>query len=315
MVTQGMGSMTPGQLGTYLKGYFNRTQQITDLNIQKTGILTGVFPVRPLSIPVLEVRYRQGVPGRMNVALDAPVEDSSWTYRSAEKNLTWDKFSFSVTDAATDMIQVNNMAADGVRDASTYFANIRDYKMITELKAKNNTNNTHSASAVWSDAAADVEGDIVQAIEGIVQRTGVSPASVKFGVLYQSKVLRGIEQLSLIHNVQMSLKDYMTKTFGINFYPYTPYMDPDANKYMDIKEKTSSDALGTSALVFVEGPMTMDCGQYTPQGIPMFETTRIHDVGYKTTMRHSFGCMAVPRYDDSAYTTPLIYEITNASSA
>lgn len=315
MVTYGQGSMTPGQLGTYLKGYFQRTQQITDLSIQKAGILTGVFPTQNLSIPKLEVRYTQGVPGRMNVALDAPVEDSRWTYRYKDKDLTYDKFSFAVTDAATDMVQVDNMAADGVRSGNTFFANVRDFRMITELKAKNNSSCTHGAAAVWSDAAADVEGDIVRGLEGIVQRSGVNPATTQFGLLYQSKVMRGIDQLALIKNVQQTLKSYLGSVFNLSFYPYTPYMDPDGNKYLDVKELTDSDALGTSALLFVEGPQTMMCGQYAPKGVPMFETTRVHDVGYKTTLRHSFGCLAVPRYDDTTYTTPLVYEITAASSS
>jgi hypothetical protein len=315
MVTYGQGSMTPGQLGTYLKGYFQRSAQVTDLSIQKAGILTGVFPTRNLSIPKLEVRYTQGVPGRMNVALDAPVEDSRWSYRYKDKDLTYDKFSFSVTDAATDMVQVDNMAADGVRSGNQFFANVRDFRMVTELLAKVNASNTHAAAAVWSDAAADVEGDIVRGLEGIVQRTGINPATTKFGLLYQSKVMRGIDQLALIKNVQQTLKSYLGSVFNLGFYPYTPYMDPDGNKYLDVKELTSSDALLTNALIFVEGPQTMECGQYAPNGVPMFETTRVHDVGYKTTLRHSFGCLAVPRYDDTTYTTPLLYKITAASSA
>ena len=98
----------------------------------------------------------------------------------------------------------------------------------------------------------------------------------------------------------------------MNFYPYTPYMNAAGSQYIDVKDDTSSDALGTSALLFVEGPLTMKCGNYSTT--VMNETSRIHDVGYKTTLRHSFGCLAVPLYDNSTYTTPLIHEITAVST-
>ncbi len=306
-----MGSMNIGNLGTYLKGYFQRSMEVFDMGVQQKGFLGGVFPVETLSIPKIELRWQAGVAGRMNVALDAPVEDSRWEMKETSAELTWDKFAFTVTDSATDAIAVNNMAATGMKSAADYFAALRDYRIITELRAKNNTNCTHDADTVWTDSAANVEEDIVTAIQGIVDYSGgLNPETAQFGVIYPAKAMMGLDSLGLIGNVQMTIKEYLKKTWDITFYPYSPAKFGSAGStIIDVKNEGSSDALSTNAVVFVKGMDTMKCGQYRGSGIKMVETTRIHDVGYKTTLRHSFGCLARPLYDDTTFTTPLIYEI------
>jgi len=312
-----MGSMNIGNLGTYLKGYFNRSMEVFDMGVQQAGFLGGVFPVRNLEIPKIELRWQAGVAGRMNVALDAPVEDSRWEMKETSKELTWDKFSFSITDSATDAIAVNNMAATGMRNAAKYFAALRDYRIITELKAKHNSNCTAAADAYWTADTAQVESDIVTAIQTMVDYSGgLNPETARFGVIYPAKAMMGLDSLGLIGNVQMTVKEYLKKTWNMNFYPYSPWKTgTGGDEYIDVKNDTSSDALGTSALVFVEGEDTLVCGQYRGSGIKLVETTRIHDVGYKTTLRNSFGCLAKPLYDDTTFTTPLIYEISNVTSS
>ena len=311
-----MGSMNIGNLGTFLRGYFERNRTVYEMGVQKMGFLGGVFPTRTLSIPKIELRWQAGVAGRMNVALDAPVEDSRWEMKETSKELTWDKFAFTITDSATDAIAVNNMLTTGIRNSASYFAALRDYRIITELRAKNNTNCTHNADAVWTDSAAQVEEDIIQAIQGIVQYSGgLNPETARFGVIYPAKAMMGLDALGLIGNVQMTVKEYLKKTWNISFYPYSPAkFGSDGAEVVDVKNDTSSDALSTNAVVFVEGADTLECGQYYGSGIKMSETTRIHDVGYKTTLRHSFGCLAKPLYDDTTYTTPLIYEIGSVTT-
>ncbi len=311
-----MGSMNIGNLGTFLRGYFEKNRTVYEMGVQKMGFLGGVFPTRTLSIPKIELRWQAGVAGRMNVALDAPVEDSRWEMKETSKELTWDKFAFTITDSATDAIAVNNMLRTGIKNSANYFAALRDYRIIEELRAKNNTHCTHNADVVWTDSAAQVEEDIIQAIQGIVQYSGgLNPETATFGVIYPAKAMMGLDALGLIGNVQMTVKEYLKKTWNIKFYPYSPAkFGSDGAEVVDVKNDTSSDALGTNAVVFVEGGDTLECGQYYGNGIKMSETTRIHDVGYKTTLRHSFGCLAKPLYDDINFTTPLIYEIGNVTT-
>ena len=106
-----MGSMNIEQLGTYLRGYFEKNREVFFMGVQQMGFLGKVFPVRTLSTPKMELRWQSGVAGRMNVALDAPVEDSRWSMDETSKELTWDKFAFTITDSATDAIERN----DGLR--------------------------------------------------------------------------------------------------------------------------------------------------------------------------------------------------------
>ena len=312
MAANTMGSMTVDQLGTFVKTYTKKSMEVIRQGIDNSGLLGGAFPTSTLSTPKLEVRWTHGNPGRMNVALDAPVEQTNWAYKATSKDLTFDKFSFMVTDSATDMIAAGNMAADGIRYAMKFFADVEDYQKVTELKAKNNSNCTAAAGGYWNGDTADMEGDIIGGIETVVKYSGIKPDKVQWGVLYPSKVLKGVEQLDLIHNVQQNIKTYLKSVFPIEFYAYTPPMNAAGSQYIDVLNNTSSDALGTSALLFVKGQDTMKSGTYSVQ--TMTETTRIHDVGYVTTLRHSSASLAIPLYDDSTYTTPLIYEITAVSA-
>lgn len=313
-----MGSMNIGQLGTYLRGYFEKNRDVFFMGVQNAGFLGKVFPVRTLSTPKIELRWQSGVAGRMNVALDAPVEDSRWEMADTSKELTWDKFAFTITDSAVDAVARNTMFRDGINNAARYFASLRDYRIITELRAKNNSNCTADADTYWTSESAKVESDIVTGIQKMVDYSGgvLNPESATLGLIYPAKAMMGLTSLGLIGNVQMTVKDYLKKTWNINFYPYSPAkFGMEGTETVDVKNDTPSDALSTTAVLFVEGGDVLDCGQYFGNGIQMSETTRIHDVGWKTTLRHSFGCMAKPLYDNTTYTTPMIYEITNVTSS
>lgn len=315
MVVDRMGQMNVAQLGTYLRMYLNKAVPVMPIAISQTGYMAGLFPVETLSVPKLEYRGQAGVPGRMNVALDTPVEDSKWEVTYHSKEMKWDKFAFSVTDAATDAVQVNSLAADGMRCAVEYFAALRDYKIITELKAKNSTSCTATAAALWTLPAADIVGEVTTGISKICEVAKINPDKTQFNVLYPAKCMAGLNQLGLIGNVQQTIKGYLQNVFNINFIGYAPWhTGVTGEEIMDVKHLTDSDALGTSALIFVGGPKTLKCGQYLGNGITLNETTRIHDVGYKTTLRNSFDCMAIPYFDETTETTPLVYELGTVST-
>jgi hypothetical protein len=289
MVDDRMGQMNVAQLGTYLRQYLNRAVPVMDIGIGQTGIMAGLFPVENLTVPKIVIRGQAGVPGRMDVALDTPVEDSKWEMTEHSKGMKWDKFAFSVTDAATDAIQVNNLAAQGMRNGIDFFAALRDYRIVTELKAKNSTNCTATADSYWYNSDANVEGEIVTAISEIADHAKINPENTQFNVLYPAKCFAGINQLGLIHNVQTSIKSYLQQAFKINFIGYAPWFSGvDGAEIIDVKHETDSDALGSSAL--------------------------IHDVGYKTTLRNSFGCMAIPKFDETTETTPLVYELAGVTA-
>ena len=49
-----MGSMNIGNLGTFLRGYFERNRTVYKMGVQKMGVLGGVFTTRTLSIPKIK---------------------------------------------------------------------------------------------------------------------------------------------------------------------------------------------------------------------------------------------------------------------
>lgn len=317
MAEVNVGTMSVKQLGKYIQGWGTAGAQVIDVNMQAGNMLENAFPAEMCEIERLEFFVTHGNPGRMGVALSGAVDSTNWTYDQKTKDLDWDKFQYMVSDDAKTRIKIDRIAADGNAAALRYFGAVRLYEIITALKAGNNSNCTSAADAYWNAAAGNAEKDIMAAVEGIVQYSGIDLARATFGVLYPSKVMRGLKELDLIHNQTQRLEKYLKEMFagesgGINFYPFTPFKDADGNSYIDVKNQTSSDALSTSALVFVEGPNTLRAGKYVGKGIPMSETTRRHDEGWITTLRHCYGCKVVPMYHAS--TSPLIYEITSVSA-
>lgn len=305
------GAMTIGQLEKYLVGYAQQGLELIKTDLQTVCPIEAAVPSTQTNIPKISFFVTHGTPGQMDVVLDAPPVLSRWNYKEVSKDMLIQKYSYQVLDSARAAIAVDDMAVTGTQNAMAYFANIHAYKIIKELRAKNT--NTHGASAYWNVSTGNPEGDIVTAIESIMSKTGINPATTTFGVVFPSKVMSGINQLDLLGNVQQNVKDYLSQAWNINWYPFTPYMDADGNTYLDIEEHTSSDSLSTTAVVFAEGLNTIKGKTYVPpNGVPMSETTRLHDSGFITTLRHSYECLAVPRYNAS--TTPLIYEITGVSA-
>jgi hypothetical protein len=310
-MTVDMGAMTVAQLEQYIKGWAQKSLEVIDLDMQTVSPLDRAFPSKTVEIPLIEFFTTHGVPGQMDVTLDTPPVLSRWKYDKVSKNMKIQKFSYKILDSTRAAIYVDDMAATGTDMASQYFGAVHTYKIITELKAK--YGNTGAAGAYWNAAGQNCEGNIMTAIETVMSKTGTNPESTTYGVGFPSSVMSGVNQLDLLHNVQQNLKDYLKDAWNINWYPYTPYMDADGNEYIDIEQKTSSDALGADALVFIEGTKTLRAAQYKPPAsVPMAETSRLHDEGYITTLRHSYDCLAVPKFNASS--TPHIYKITGVSA-
>lgn len=306
-----MGAMTTEQLGKYIKGWAKKSLEVINLDMQVESPLDKAFPASSVEIPRLEFFTTHGVPGQMDVALETPPVTSNWRYERITKDMKIQKFSYKILDSARAAIAVDTMAADGTAMALKYFGAVHTYKIVSELVAK--YQNYGAAGAYWNSSTQNAEGNIMTAIEKIMYTTGTNPENTTYGVVFPSKVMSGINQLDLIHNVQQNLKDYLKDSWNINWYPYTPYKDADGNDYIDIEKKTSSDALLTNAIVFVEGSNTIKAATYNPPpSVPMSETTRLHDEGWITTLRHSYECVAVPKWHSTS--TPNIYKITGVSA-
>ncbi len=307
-MTMQMGGLTADMLGKYIKGWGSQAKELIQLDTQRYDVLGNAFPAKPADTEKMEFYTVHGNPGRMGVSLDTAVEATSWAPSRVTCDLKWDKFEYFVSDGAKTRVAVDTYATDGTRMAMNFFGAVRTYRALTALAAGNATGNTASATAAWNTAGADVEGDIVAGIEKIVDTTGATPETSSFGLIYPADRLRGIAQLALINNVQQSMKEYLGKIWNIEFIPYSPYKNADGSEYLDVKNLTASDALSTNAILYIKGDTTLRNYNYNPSDIPMVETSRVHDAGYRTTLRHCYGSVVVPKYDAS--TTVNIYKIT-----
>lgn len=307
------GAMTPADLDRFVKGWARRTARVLDrvLNEQPSGLLAA-FPVdASLESQMIEHFERYNNPGQIDQPLDGPGDTTKWNFKRSYKDLTnsWDKFTYFILDSAQTAAAVNRFAMDGTRDAARYFTATRVYKIIRELKAK--AGDSTSASGTWgASGSGDAEQDIVTAIKSIVEATGIDPEQHNFGVVYPSKVLDEFKQLDLIHMVVQQLSEYLKAAWKINLYPFTPFRDAAGNRVIDVSGSTDSDILGTSALVFVEGEITMLVGEYRPGDIMLHEVTREHATGYITTFKQCVDALAIPTDGQANGKSDLIFEIT-----
>lgn len=314
------GALTEGQLDKLVKGRAKQNARVidTNLNVAPRGLLAA-FPVDRLDSQMIEFWTRAGNPGQINQALDGVPDITQHKYKRSYKDLTlaWDKDSYMIYDSAQTAVAVNRLANDGRRDVETFMENARVFKLLTELKAKEATGNSHGASDVWgASGTGDAEADIAKAITKIVSTTGIDieAGGWTFGVAYPSEVLDEFNQLDLINQVTQRLSDYLKAAWKIKLYPITPVMDADGNTYIDVKEQTSSDVLGTSALVFAEGEYTMRGGYYNPTDIMTNETKRDFGVGYQSVFKQCVGYLAVPMDGSANGKSKLIYEITGVTT-
>jgi hypothetical protein len=321
------GVMDQEQLGKFVKGYAKETAATiyTQLNKPKAGLLSS-FPVLDLPSQKIEHFGQTWSPGMINQPLDGAGDTSKWRYIHSSKDLTnsWDKQSFKLLDSAVTAQARDQMADDGARMVRDYLASCRVYKLLTELKTKRADANTHAAgvigggaASVWGSAGAgNAEKDISYAMTKIASSTGIplEEGQYEFGLVYPSTVLDEFAQLNYINLVVQRLRDYLKGAWNLVSYPLTPYSDGDGNKFIDIYGKTSSDVLGTSALLFVKGGQTMRGGNYVPSDIKLYETSREHATGYISTFKQCVDYLAVPTDGQENGKTALVYEITGVSA-
>lgn len=310
------GALTSGVLDKLVKGRAKQNARVIDTNLNKAPMgLLRAFPVDSLSSQLLEFWTVKGNPGQINQALDGMPDLSKHKYVRSYKDLTnaWDKQAYKIMDSAQTAMAVNRLANDGRKFIQDYFTNARVWKLLTELKAKEATGNTHGASDVWgASGTGDAEADIAKAITKIVSTTGIDieTGGYTFGVVYPSEVLDEFNQLDLINQVTQRLSDYLKAAWKINLYPITPPTDADGKAYIDVKFQTSSDILLTSALVFVEGQQTMIGGNYAPSDIMLNETERQLAEGWTTVMKQCVDYLCVPTDGTANGKTSFVYEIT-----
>jgi hypothetical protein len=310
-----VGIVTIGDLGLLNKAYAYglRNLELIDQTVIKASQLLQFFkgPAYDLDEEYLEFFSRESNPGIVNVPINATIDPSHASYNHARGRIYWDMYWWGLDDTVREGMvpQVMDMEA---QDSVQFYANVIDYKIIKELLA--GTGNVNAASGYWNNAAT-VEADITTALVELAYQTGqpITQAG-DILVLFPTTVLTSIAGLDFIHNVNQSLKKYMSDSYpNMRFIDFTPALNSAGERKIDMMAGTSSDILATNAIICYTGPRVLKVGEFIPKTVSRVETQSLGVFkGALTATRRCFGALTVGRF--GAATNPAIIKITGVTT-
>ena len=117
------------------------------------------------------------------------------------------------------------------RSSAEYFAAVRDYQVLNTLSDA--AENSAAATATWGSAGADPELDVVSGLSKIAE-TSNSQAGEKISVVVPAKVFFEVNKLTLINNIQRTIKDYLQGSFELEIHAFRPPKDGEGTAYLDV---------------------------------------------------------------------------------
>jgi len=282
--------------------------------IYQASTLMGVVGDTVPTTDIDTLRYKfdvtKGVIGEYNVQVDAGVEPNKLSYTQLTSNLVWSKYPYAILDGSKLSSRLpNQMWTDISTSASEYFSCVKDYQCITKLSA--GAVNSHTAlGGNWDTATAQIENDIVTAVQNIVANSNVQ-ANETISVIYPASVSFELKKLDLIGNVQQQLQEYMEKSFNLSMRPYRAYLDEDLTAQLD--------ALEDDCIVYVNGDKTCRHARFSRaeaarRNVPLVEHARVLDRGEFYVQRQASEARVVWDAIDSTNTkSGRIYKILDVT--
>lgn len=256
----------------------------------------------------------KGVAGEDRVEIDADVDKKRVKYNQIKADILWSNYSYDVLEGA----KLNTRDPDAIWDdsmtsAAEFFAAIRDYRSISAILGA--AMNTAAATTTWGSAGADPEADIIAGVSKIMEKSNMRDGE-KISVVVPAKVFFEVNKLTLINNIQRTVKDYLEKSFTLEIHPFRPMVN-DAGTAL-------YDGLSTSALMFVQGKktginFTYDRAEAARRRIPLVEHERMFGRGDRFVQK--MGTVTLPMWDavgtytsSTDYKNNRIYTITGVTS-
>lgn len=252
-----------------------------------------------------------GQAGKDRVSIDGGIDKARLEYKQIRTDMIFSDYEYQILNSA--LLNSRDIPAlwdNAIQSASEYFASIKDYRLLLALRSSEMS--SAAAGAVWGTAGADPEDDILTAVSNIMGNS-----NMKFGdsivVVVPGKVYFELQKLTLINNIQRTVKDYLEGSFQLRIIPYKPPTNAALTAY--------NDGLSTSALVFISGSQTAKLFQYkAPAGGPkLVESYR--EAGRGDGVIQYMGTAAMVMFDGRStytsstnYKTRRVYEITSVSS-
>jgi hypothetical protein len=201
---------------------------------------------------------------------------------------------------------------DAVRLRGESFENI-DRQQLGIVRARADTIDNHilttlaggadnsvAATAVFGDASADEEGDILSAMDDIFANAKVS-GNEPLALVLPADKRSAILNTTLYGNVVESLGDHLRRIANLSIY-YT-------------RDYGSGNAIGNDALLMVPGAETAEFFTYNGSGFQETELTRLPGVGYDWLLTGYMGSVIHEHQDGaSANKTHRIVKLTGVRS-
>jgi len=318
MPQSAIGGWTTEQLSNYVKRRASLILKAIDQSYNYVPSLTKYFPINTnFTSDKIEFYYFGSNPGVYHTTLEGVPENIRGKMTKKTAQMYWNKYPVFVPDSVRAQIPVDNLLATGTKNAQSYFDFIKDYDIITALKAGNHASCTSAATGYWTDSTSrDIDKDVSTAFQGIITYAGAQRfANTDFICIYPAEAVGGLNELDIVGgNVVSKMEDYLQESWSgkITFIPWGPMLDDEGNAYLD-NVGTSADALGTSAIICATGDTVLINGEWRPTEIDRAETWRENGVGEHILLKSCSGACVVPMLG-STTTTPLIYELTGVTA-
>jgi len=256
----------------------------------------------------------RGIKGEYDIDMTGELKPKRLAYTQLVANMKWSEYTYDILDKAKlDARDETVLWKNAQVSAAEYFAAVKDYQILGGLSDASMV--SAAATATWGSAGADPETDIVNALSSIADKSNAKDGE-KISVVVPAKVFFEVNKLTLINNIQRTVKDYLQQSFDLKIYSYRPPKDDAGTAYLD--------GLTTSALVFVAGERTAAEYVYNPsvaasRGVPLVEHARVEGRGdtYIQKMAMTF----MPVWDglatftsSSNYKTYRSYKITSVTT-
>lgn len=256
----------------------------------------------------------RGVQGEDRVAIDAAIDPKRVSYAQTKASIVWSNYSYDILEGAKlNARDSNAIWENNIRSASEFFAAIKDYRTLSALGTA--AMNSAAAGTTWGSTGADPEQDIVDGLSKIMEKSNIQTGE-KVSIIIPAKVFYEVNKLTLINNVQRTVRDYIEKSFDLQMFAYRPMVNAAGTAVYD--------GLSTAALMMVQGrntgyQVTYDTAEATRRKIPLVEHERMFARGDRFVQKMGTTCLptwdGVGTYTSSTnYKNNRIYKITSVTS-
>jgi len=270
-------------------------------NANLISVGTKVVPTTMVDTLAIKFDYPSEMTAKYPVGDTAVAKRETINWSEFKVDLQKAQVHYMITDSAKLRALQGTQNAIMARRAAEALAKVKDDDILSVVHG--GAGESVAASGQWNAAATDIESDIVTAWAKILETSNVNEQELLRAITLVVPVdaFARVNQLTLIGNVQQTLKHYLKTAYGVSMWP------------------TRSTKLGTStstnALMFVPGALTAQHGVLSPAAaasaqVPLVERERIMGSGWDYLISQWFKTVVI---DDgsTAGQTDRICKITN----